>query len=146
MFPLSCPRRPHAILSLKDRQLHLRRASSQSRYTLSVAPLPLRPPPAHTFSAPVLLIRHNLPPAPFFHLYLPCLFPKFHSPIILPFFLSLLYHSSLRTPHYPLSAFLILSPISHCLFLPNLPLFFLLPLCISSCHLPTSTFFSFFCI
>lgn len=47
----------------------------------------------------------------------------------LHFFLSLLHHSSLRTPHYPLSAFLILSPISHCLFPPNLPLF------IASLHL-----------
>lgn len=79
----------------------------------------------HMLLATVLLsleqIHHSLPLL-LFHLYLLCLFPKFHSPIICTFSffsLSLL----LWTPHYPISGFLILSPISHCLSSPNLPLF-----------------------
>lgn len=66
--------------------------------------------------------------------------PNSPRPLFAPFpFFSL---SLLRwTTHYPLSAFLILSPISHCLS----PLIshFLLPLCISLCRLLTCTFFYF---
>lgn len=59
------------------------------------------------------------------HLYLHCQFPKFHLPIICtsnPPPPPLLF---LQAPHYPLSAFLTHSPISHCLF--NIISFFLLP-------------------
>lgn len=48
------------------------------------------------------------PPSAPFHRYLLSWLPKFHF---------------LRTPHYPLSAILILSPISHCRPPPNLLLF-----------------------
>lgn len=67
-------------------------------------------------------LHHSLAQPPI-HLYLHCQFPKFHLPIICTFFPPLLLF--LQAPHYPLSAFLTHSPISHCLF--NVISFFLLP-------------------
>lgn len=104
----------HTILSLKGQWLHLYVEFSRNPVTLSVWPLSL---PAHTFSpcfAEPGQIYHNLissASSPNSTCPLFALFPFFS----LSFFL--------RTPHYPLSAFLILSTISHCLFRPNLPLF-----------------------
>lgn len=60
---------------------------------------------------------------PSIHLYLYFQFPKFHLSIFTPLFPHLLLF--LQAPHYPLSAFLTHSPISHCLF--NVISFFLLP-------------------
>lgn len=75
--------------------------------------------------------KHNPSTAPS-----PLSFLQIPFTIYLHLFPSFLYHSSQWTPHYPLSAFLILSPISHSFFTLLSPFFFLLlPLCISSCHL-----------
>lgn len=103
------------ILSLKGQQLHLRWASSQSCCTLSVPPLP----------STLGLVTHT------WHTTFLGSFFTFISSVcslnstcpllaLFPFFALSLF---LQTPHYPLSAFLILSLISHCLSRPNLPLF-----------------------
>ena len=86
----------------RDRWLHL---SSPSCYPLSVAPL--------TLLASVLLSQKT-PTS------LRC-FSTFISSTIHPLFALFPFHSLslfLGTPHYPLSAFLILPPISHCLSRP----------------------------
>lgn len=110
------PAHPHTILSLKGQQLHLRRASSQSCYTLSVPPL-LSPPRwawSHT--------QHTTFLGSFFTFISSVCSLNSTCPLLalFPFFALSLF---LQTPHYPLSAFLILSLISHCLSRPNLPLF-----------------------
>lgn len=89
---------PHTALSLKGRWLNLCRAS-------------------FTLSAPVLLslARYTTTLLCFFFTFISSVSsPNSTRPLFafFPFFSLSLF---LRTPHYALSAFLILSPISHCL-------------------------------
>lgn len=112
--PLVCPR---TFLSLKGQQLHLCRASSQSCYPgSSLSPLTL----SDCFAGPGQIGPAFL--CSFFTFISSVYSPNSTCPLLalFPFFALSLF---LQTPHYTLSAFLILSPISHCLPPANLPFY-----------------------